>query len=336
MEHMLNTKITGILNRMRQKNLDSIIALKPENISYVTDFKPSGFSILILKDEPTLFTSKLDIEDASEVSSVQVEAFTSMDDIKKELSGIVGIESSMTVGTYKKLLNNFKTEITDVIEISRIIKSKEEVENIKTALQIAESSMMDVEFSGTENKVAAQLEYNMRVRGSSKPSFETIVASGKRSSIPHAQVTTKPLESPVVIDWGAVYNNYSSDTTRTIVETEKQEEIFQIVLEAQEKAIKSIKPGVKASYVDKVARDVITEYGYGDSYIHSTGHGLGIEVHEEPSLSIKSEDILKNGMVVTVEPGIYLEGEFGVRTEDVVLINNGAKVLTKIKKKLSF
>ncbi|AEG18955.1 M24 family metallopeptidase [Methanobacterium paludis] len=333
---MLNTKITGILNGMRQKNLDSIIALKPENISYVTDFKPSSFSVLILKDEPILFTSKLDIEDASEVSSVQVEAFISMDDIKKKLSGIVGIESSMTVGTHKKLLNNFKTEITDVIEISRIIKSKEEVENIKAALQIAESSIMEVEFSGTENEVAAQLEYNMRVRGSSKPSFETIVASGKRSSIPHAQVTTKPLESPVVIDWGAVYNNYSSDTTRTIVETEKQEEIFQIVLEAQEQAIKSIKPGVKASYVDKVARDVITEYGYGDSYIHSTGHGLGIEVHEEPSLSTKSEDILKNGMVVTVEPGIYLEGEFGVRTEDVVLIDNGAKVLTKIKKKLSF
>ncbi len=333
---MINTRIEGIIKRMDQKKLDSIIALKPENISYITGFKPSGFSVLILKDEPVLFTSKLDIEDASEVSGVRVEAFTSIDDIKKKIDGKVGIESSMPVGTYKKLLNDYKTEITDVIEKSRIIKSKEEVENIVSALRIAESSIMDVEFSGTENEVAAKLEYNMRIKGSSKPSFETIVASGKRSSIPHAQVTTKPLESPVVIDWGAVYNNYSSDATRTIIETEKQEEIFQIVLEAQEHAIKAIKPDVNASYVDKVARDVITEYGYGDSYIHSTGHGLGIEVHEEPSLSIKSEDILKNGMVVTVEPGIYLEGKFGVRIEDVVLVQNGAKVLSKVKKRFSF
>lgn len=333
---MLNTRIEGIIKRMHQKKLDSIIALKPENISYITGFKPSGFSVLILKDEPVLFTSKLDIEDALEVSGVQVEAFTSMDDIKKKIDGKVGIENSMTVGTYKKLLNDYKTEITDVIEKSRIIKSKEEVENIISALRIAESSIMDVEFSGTENEVAAKLEYNMMIRGSSKPSFETIVASGKRSSIPHAQVTTKQLESPVVIDWGAVYNNYSSDTTRTIIETEKQEEIFQIVLEAQEHAIKAIKPGVDASYVDKVARDIITEYGYGDSYIHSTGHGLGIEVHEEPSLSTKSEDVLKNGMVVTVEPGIYLEGKFGVRIEDVVLVQNGAKVLSKVKKRFSF
>ena len=333
---MLNTRIEGIIKRMHQKKLDSIIALKPENISYITGFKPSGFSVLILKDEPILFTSKLDIEDALEVSGVQVEAFTSMDDIKKKIDGKVGIENSMTVGTYKKLLNNYKTEITDVIEKSRIIKSKEEVENIIGALRIAESSIMDIEFSGTENEVAAKLEYNMMIKGSSKPSFETIVASGKRSSIPHAQVTTKQLESPVVIDWGAVYNNYSSDTTRTIIETEKQEEIFQIVLEAQEQAIKAIKSGVYASYVDKVARDIITEYGYGDSYIHSTGHGLGIEVHEEPSLSTKSEDVLKNGMVVTVEPGIYLEGKFGVRIEDVVLVKNGAKVLSKVKKRFSF
>ena len=333
---MFNTRIEGIIKNMHQKKLDSLIALKPENISYITGFKPSSFSALILKDEPILFTSKLDIEDASEVSDVRVEAFTSMDDIKKKIDGKVGIESSMTVGTYKKLLNDYKTEITDVIEKARIIKSKEEVENIISALRIAESSIMDVEFSGTENEVAAKLEYNMMIRGSSKPSFETIVASGTRSSIPHAQVTTKTLESPVVIDWGAVYNNYSSDTTRTIIETEKQEEIFQIVLEAQKHAIKAIKPDVNASYVDKVARDVITEYGYGESYIHSTGHGLGIEVHEEPSLSIKSEDILENGMVVTVEPGIYLEGKFGVRIEDVVLVQNGAKVLSKVKKRFSF
>ena len=112
------------------------------------------------------------------------------------------------------------------------------------------------------------------------------MASGVRSSLPHGSPSKNTIESPVLIDWGAVYNNYSSDTTRTIVETEKQEEIFNIVLDAQKTAIKSIKPGVKSSDIDTIARDVITEYGYGDSFIHSTGHGVGLEIHEKPS-SIK-------------------------------------------------
>lgn len=167
------------------------------------------------------------------------------------------------------------------------------MKNIESALKIAESSMMELEFSGTENDIAAQLEYNMRIKGSTKPSFDTIVASGQRSSIPHATVTSKPVESPIVIDWGAVYNNYCSDTTRTVIETEEQEEIFNIVVEAHDEAVKAIKPGVLTADVDKAARDVITEYGYGDNYIHSTGHGVGIEIHEWPNLSIKSDETLQ-------------------------------------------
>lgn len=290
---MSEERINGIISRMHEENLDSILVLEPQNISYVTGFNPSSFSVLILKDEPILFTSKLDIDDASEVSRVQVESFESLKDIKEKLTGNVGIEGSMTVKTYKKLSNDFKTEITDVIEKSRIIKSEDEVKNIESALKIAESSMMELEFSGTENDIAAQLEYNMRIKGSTKPSFDTIVASGQRSSIPHATVTSKPVESPIVIDWGAVYNNYCSDTTRTVIETEEQEEIFNIVVEAHDEAVKAIKPGVLTADVDKAARDVITEYGYGDNYIHSTGHGVGIEIHEWPNLSIKSDETLQ-------------------------------------------
>jgi Xaa-Pro dipeptidase len=160
------------------------------------------------------------------------------------------------------------------------------------------------------------------------------MASGARTSLPHGTPTPHEIESPVLIDWGAVYNNYSSDTTRTIIETEKQEEIFNIVLDAQKTAIKSIKPGVKSCEIDAAARDVITEYGYGDSFIHSTGHGVGLEIHESPSLSKNDEGKLEKEMVVTVEPGIYLEGEFGVRIEDMVLIKNRAIVLNKIKTKI--
>lgn len=333
---MSKERINGIISRMHEENLDSILVLEPQNISYVTGFNPSSFSVLILKDEPILFTSKLDIDDASEVSRVQVESFESLKDIKEKLTGNVGIEGSMTVKTYKKLSNDFKTEITDVIEKSRIIKSEDEVKNIESALKIAESSMMELEFSGTENDIAAQLEYNMRIKGSTKPSFDTIVASGQRSSIPHATVTSKPVESPIVIDWGAVYNNYCSDTTRTVIETEEQEEIFNIVVEAHDEAVKAIKPGVLTADVDKAARDVITEYGYGDNYIHSTGHGVGIEIHEWPNLSIKSDETLQKNMVVTVEPGIYIEGKFGARFEDMVLVKSSAKVLNRMKKKLTF
>jgi Xaa-Pro dipeptidase len=332
----LSRELSGILSSMHEKNMDALIAVKPENIRYLTGFNPSSFSLLLLKDEPTFFTSKLDIEAASQSSKVPVEELKSLKDIKELLRGKIGIESSMTVETYKKLSNNFKADITDLIEVSRMVKSPDEIENIKKALEIAEKSFEDVEFSGNENEVAAKLEYNMMVRGSSKPSFETIVASGERSSLPHGTPQVTEIESPVVVDWGAVYNGYASDTTRTIIETEKQEEIFNIVLEANKKAVSAIKPGVKTSEVDKAARDVIGEYGYGDAYIHSTGHGVGLEIHEMPSLSQKDNTTLERGMVVTVEPGIYLEGEFGVRVEDMVQVTTKGKVLNKLSHKLTF
>lgn len=335
-ETKMNTKLKQVIESMHNQKIDSMIVLKPENIRYLTGFRPSSSSILILKEDPILLASKIDREDASGSSMVNLEVYKKFDDVKKLLKGKVGIEKSMTVETYKKLSGEFEVETTDLVEISRSIKSKWELENIEKALQIAEKSLMELEFAGTEVELAAKLEYNMRINGSERASFETIMASGARTSLPHGSPSLNKIESPVLIDWGAVYNNYSSDTTRTIIETEKQEEIFNIVLDAQKTAIKSIKPGVKSSEIDTTARDVITEYGYGDSFIHSTGHGVGLEIHENPSLSKNDEGILEKGMVVTVEPGIYLEGEFGVRIEDMILIKNHATVLNKIKTKLSF
>jgi Xaa-Pro dipeptidase len=233
------------------------------------------------------------------------------------------------------LCKDFKIELTDIIERFRVKKSKTEIRNIERAIQVAENSVKNLNLSNSENKVAAELEYNMRVRGSIRPAFETIVASGTRSSLPHASTSSAKIVTPIVIDWGAIYHNYCSDVTRTIVNSEEQEEILQIVLEAQKTAINTIKPGIKASYIDKVARRVIEEYGYVDCFIHSTGHGVGLEVHENPSLSLKYERKLEKGMVVTVEPGIYLKGKFGVRIEDMVLIKNRAKILTDLPKKLN-
>jgi Xaa-Pro dipeptidase len=332
----MNTKLKQVIESMQKQNIDCMVVLKPENIRYLTGFRPSSSSILILKDNPVLLASKIDREDATGSSMVNLEVYKKFEDVKELLTGKVGIEKSMTVESYKKLSADFEIETTDIVEISRSVKSKWEIENIEKALKIAEKSLMELEFSGTEVELAAKLEYNMRINGSERASFETIMASGARTSLPHGVPTSNKIESPVLIDWGAVYNNYSSDTSRTIIETEKQEEIFNIVLDAQKTAIKSIKPGVRSCEIDNIARDVITEYGYGDSFIHSTGHGVGLEIHEKPSLSKNDESKLEKGMVVTVEPGIYLEGEFGVRIEDMILIKNRAHVLNKIKSKLSF
>lgn len=321
-----------IFDSMQERELDSLLILKPENVTYLSRYKPSGISVIIIKEEATLYTSAMEMEDALNKSRISLSEYKSLDQIKKDLKGTVGIEGSMPVSLYKRIYPDYETKVTDLVESLRITKTPDEVKHIQRAAKIAEDSLLETEFNGTENKVAAELEYNMKSNGSIKPSFDTIVASGKRSSIPHSTISPNNLETPVVIDWGAVYNNYCSDITRTLIESEKESEIFNIVLEAQKEAIKVIKPGIKASYVDKVARDIIEESGYGENFIHSTGHGLGMEVHENPAISKNSEFRLQKGMVITVEPGIYIKDQFGIRIEDDILVKNRGKVLTNIKK----
>jgi Xaa-Pro aminopeptidase len=329
-------EITEITNQMHEDGIESLLIFKPENITYLSSYWPTSSSIFILKDEPLLLVPKLDLKEAEETSKVEVDELKSLSKLKKMLPVNLGVEPSLNIATYQKLGEEFKIRVTDLIERSRMIKSEEEISNIQKAIDIAERSLMELEIRGTEEQVAAQLEYKMRLNGSSKPSFDTIMASGRRSSFPHASTSSENVTSPLVIDWGAVYNHYASDTSRTLVQTEREEEIFDIVHEAQNKAMKTIKPGIKASYVDKVARDIITEYGYGESFLHSTGHGVGLEVHEMPSLSSRDDKKLEAGMVITVEPGIYLEGEFGVRVEDMVLVKKRSKVLNNMDSRLSF
>ncbi|MDI9436979.1 MAG: aminopeptidase P family protein [Euryarchaeota archaeon] len=329
-------EISEIVNQMHEEGIESLLIFKPENITYLSGYWPTSTSILLLKDDPVLLVPKLDLKEAEETSALEVDELRSLPKLKKTLPVHLGVEPSLDIATYKKIDEEFKIQVTDLVERSRIIKSEGEVHNIQKAIEIAEKSFLEVEMRGSEDEAAARLEYIMRLNGSSKPAFNTIMASGRRSSFPHASTSPENIESPLVIDWGAVYNHYASDTSRTLVETEKEEEIFDIVLEAQEKAIKNIKPGVKASYIDKVARDIITDYGYGESFLHSTGHGVGLEVHEMPSLSSKEDKKLEAGMVITVEPGIYVEGEFGVRVEDMVLVGKRSRVLNNIDSRLSF
>ncbi|OEC87651.1 MULTISPECIES: M24 family metallopeptidase [Methanobacterium] len=328
-----------IIDQMQKENIDTLLILNPHNINYLAGFMPSAASILVVKDEPVLLTNQMDMEDAILNSKIPVEKFKSLKELKKSLNGVIGLESSMNIQTFERLKKDaaFETKITGIVEQMRSVKTNEELKNIEKALEIAEKAFKSTEFddSKTENEIGAEIEYNMRLNGAKKASFDTIVASGKRSSLPHADVSMNKLERPIVIDWGALYNNYCSDTTRTIIETERHEEIFDIVLEAQKSAITAIKPGVKVCEVDKAARDVITEYGYGESFIHSTGHSVGLEVHESPSLSKRDETVIEKGMVLTVEPGIYLKDDFGVRIEDMVYVTNKGRVLNKIDAKIN-
>jgi Xaa-Pro aminopeptidase len=193
-----------------------------------------------------------------------------------------------------------------------------------------------------EDEVAAEIEYAMRKRGSSGAAFETIVASGACSAYPHGGCSDRKIRDGdlVVVDVGATYKFYRSDMTRTLVAgkpSEKQKKLYQTVKTAQETALEAVKPNVKAKDVDAAARKIFADAGYGEYFVHGLGHGVGLEVHEPPTLSPESKDVLVAGNVVTVEPGVYLVGYGGVRIEDTVLVQkNGAEKLTNGPYALSF
>ncbi|MCK9150341.1 aminopeptidase P family protein [Methanobacterium alcaliphilum] len=323
-----------LLENMVEKNIPASLFMENKNIFYLTEFNPSSFAVLVMMEEPVLYVNKMDLEEANNFSKVPVEEFKSFKELKSfisdlEISKLV-LEDSLSLGIFNKIKGPWNFSCQDLISPFRRIKSSNEINKIKKSLSIAEKSIKQIDIRGNEWEVAAELDYVMKKNGSQKTAFETIVASGPRSSLPHARPSKNLIDTPVMIDWGAVFENYCSDLTRTIVKTEKQEEIKNILLEAQKEGINSISPGVPVSEIDSVVRNVITEYGYGDNFIHSTGHGVGLEVHEAPSLSIKDDSVLEKNMVITIEPGIYLEGEFGVRVEDMVIVKNQAKVLSKL------
>lgn len=230
------------------------------------------------------------------------------------------------------------------VELQSIIKDKGEIELIQRAADIAgkafERILGYLKPGLRELEVCAELEYQMKMLGSDKPAFDTIIASGYRSALPHGLASAKKISRGdfVTFDFGAVYKGYVSDVTRTVVmgkATSRQKKVYGVVLRAQLAAIKKIKSGVEGKAVDATARKVIEKAGFKKYFNHGTGHGIGIYVHVGPNLGPRSADKLKRGMVVTVEPGIYIPNWGGVRIEDDVLITNtGCRVLTRAPKKL--
>ncbi|MDR2967835.1 MAG: aminopeptidase P family protein [Methanobacteriaceae archaeon] len=339
-----NKKINNILQKMNNEDFDGMILTQINNIKYLSNYSPTSFAICIIKEDPVILTSQMDKELANKTSSLKVEEFKSFSDIvkllKKEKFKKIAIESSLPVNIYKKIEGKWDLEIKDFLETERMIKSSDEIDKINKAVAISHKSFKELNIlekreKGTnEWEVAYELGYLMRKNGAQEESFETIVATGSNSSLPHARCENKKLETPILMDWGCKFDGYCSDTSRTIVYSEKQEKIFNIVLEAHDKAIDYIKPGIKVCEVDEIARSIIAEYGYVDNFIHSTGHSLGLDVHEKPTISKKDETILEKNMIITIEPGIYLEGEFGVRIEDMVKVANKGEIMGNLPYKI--
>ncbi|MBQ9160012.1 MAG: aminopeptidase P family protein [Methanobrevibacter sp.] len=331
---IMDIHINNILNDLKKDNIQAYLLTKFTNVEYISNYKPTSFAFCIIKENPIIYVSSMDMEIAKNNSSIEIKEYESFEvmigELKAEGIKSLAIEPTLPFSTYEKFRNDFSIESKNYVDKQRMIKTPSEIEKITKATEIAQKSFLDLDIlnnANMENEVAFDLVRLMIENGAEKESFDTIVTSGANSSLPHAIPQAKKLDQPILIDWGAIYEGYCSDNTRTMVYTEKQQEIWDIVAEAHDKAIKAIRPGLKCCEIDKVARDIIIDYGYGDRFIHSTGHSLGLDIHETPGFSLRDETVVEKGMVITVEPGIYIEGEFGVRLEDTVSISKRGNVI---------
>lgn len=342
---------------LKSKN-DCVIITSPENRRYFTSFNSSDGFLVITVDEATFFTDSRYIEAAQNQVTVCKSVLlrrvseTIVPYLKeKNIENIYLETERLTVAELNSLKKAFdfckveaKEEVDEIINKARAVKTDYEVDCIKKAQKIAEDAFSHIltfiKEGVTEKEIALELDFYMLKNGAEAVSFETIAVSGKNSSMPHGVPTDKKIENGdfITMDFGAVYNGYHSDMTRTVIvgkPTEKQKEVYETVLKAQKSALEVLKNGVTGFDADKVARDIIENAGYKENFGHGTGHGVGIEIHESPNLSPYSKATLETGNVVTVEPGIYIPDEFGVRIEDMALITEDGYInLTSCEKEL--
>ena len=321
------------------------------NIRYLSNFTGSSGFMLLTKLKKYLFTDFRYIERAKITIKKEIEIIDTKNwrqILKRHRIKTLGIEEAdLTVFRYKQFKKaspkiKFK-DISGKIEKLREIKSKSEIANIQKSQSINEKVFAEIKKIVQKRKSITELDLAWKIKefghefGAEKVSFGPIIAFGENSAIPHHSPTNRKLKKSdvVLIDMGMKYKEYCSDMSRTILPakpTEKQKEIYNLVLEAQTHAIKNIKPGMTGKTADNLARKIINKAGYKEQYGHAGGHGIGLDVHETPSISQKYTKTLKPNSIITIEPGIYLPGKFGVRIEDMILLGKKNKNLTKTKK----
>lgn len=349
------TELARIRQEMEKVQVDGILVTSSYNRKYMTGFTGSAGVVLISQKEAKFITDFRYVEQARKQAAtfeIVEHRGTLLEEIAKQVEGM-GIaklafeQDYVTFATYKAYESAIKANlvpISGMIENLRLIKTPSEIKILKEAANVADRAFSHIlsfiRPGVTELDVSNELEFYMRKQGATSSSFDIIVASGARSALPHGVATDKVIEHGdlVTLDFGAAYQGYVSDITRTVAVGKPSEElrkIYDIVLEAQLRGMAGIKAGMTGKEADALTRDFITEKGYGKYFGHSTGHGIGMEVHEGPALSVRSDTMLKPGMVVTVEPGIYLPGVGGVRIEDDTIITaTGNEPLTFSKKEL--
>ncbi len=328
------------------------------NRRYFTGMKSSAGTLLVFRDAAYLIIDFRYIEKAQKTVTdcdviLQGRLYEQLLELMKNHGAKTAAIESDTVtvsqlADMKKRLADVEIisddRLSTVIKNMRIIKTADEIEKIKAAQLIAEKAFDEVlnfiKPGVTEKEIALTLDFYMLRNGAEALSFDTIALSGKNTSLPHGVPSDKKVCGGefVLMDYGAVVDGYHSDMTRTVCvgsPSEKMTEIYNIVLKAQEESLNGAKSGMEAKQLDKIARDIIASAGYGENFGHSLGHGVGMEIHEAPNASPSSDEILRENMVVTVEPGIYIPDEFGVRIEDFIVIKHENSLnLTSCNKKL--
>lgn len=351
-------QLTG-LDRLAEKlpeQVDAGLIISPINRRYYTGFLSSAGVLVVIPKKSCFFIdfryyehAKAQITDCEVILADRLTE--QMDTLFRENQiKTVAVEAEhMTLSEfrdYQKMFPDIRFLDSDdfqkVILSDRIVKSEQEIQSVIDAQRIAEKAFEEtlnyIKKGRTEREIALFLDYTMKKLGAEDISFETIIASGKNSAVPHAVPTDKPVENGdfIVMDFGAVVNGYHSDMTRTVAVggiSSEQERVYDTVLKAQLAAIQAVKKSMSCNSIDAAARQLIDNSGYAGCFGHSTGHGVGLEIHEKPNISPKNEQITENNMLFTIEPGIYLEGKFGVRIEDMMVVrDNGCLNLTKSKK----
>lgn len=351
----MRLRVEKLRAKMKEENLAAFLITSPYNLRYLTGFTGTTGLAVITENKAWFVTDFRYTEQAAK----QCEGFEIVKNtgpiwneiahvLQNEMPANLAFEEShVTYAAYcllEELLEYELIPVSGMIEALREQKEPAEIAIIERACEIADAAfehiLTFIQPGLTEIAVANELDFYMRSLGASGISFDTIVASGLRSAMPHGVASSKQIEKGdlVTMDYGCYYEGYVSDMTRTIAvgePTSELKEIYQIVKTAQSKVLEAAQPGISGKQLDAVARDYITECGYGDAFGHSTGHGIGLEIHEGPNVSKIAESLFVPGNVITDEPGIYLPGIGGVRIEDDLLImEQGCRPLTHANKEL--